>query len=405
MSQYESTVIINGRFPPSATAPVSQVPGQAPGQPLDQLSPGDRIGPYLIIAKLGDGGMGVVVKAQDTVLNRLVALKVLPAKLCANPDFLKRFRAEAQAQARLTSPYVVNLYNLIELEKGQALVMEYLEGQTLAQRLQGQGRLSPEEAIWVFQQALLGAEEIHRAGIVHRDLKPSNIFITHDNRVKITDFGIAKFMDIPGNEQQHALMGTLLYISPEQINGRHVDYRSDIYTLGISLYEAVAGQLPFRRKTDYALMHAHVQENPPRPRQHQRQIPRGMEQIILKAIEKDPQRRFQSIAEFHSALINYGTGRRATFLGLHIKNPFDGIQRSLTVDSQAPLYSRLAYRQSHGLLAAWRRRLIWPLAGLVLSIAVLAGSILLPSVSSTADAQIAATSDKYAVLRQAWSHD
>ena len=272
----------------------------------DALAPGTKLGRYLIVERLGGGGMGVVYKAHDTELHRTVALKVLPPHLCRNPEYLNRFRAEAQAHARLNSPHVITLYSLLELPAGEVLVLEYVEGQTLEQRLRAGGPLAPAEAVRIFDQALRAVEHVHGTGVVHRDLKPANIFLTRDARVKLMDFGVAKLMDQPEHAMHRAMVGTLLYISPEQINGHSTDFRSDIYTLGVTLFEAVTGRLPFERRSDYALMHAHVQERPPSPKEFQRGLPLALEGVILKAIEKDPNRRYQSAAEYRTALLKTG---------------------------------------------------------------------------------------------------
>jgi eukaryotic-like serine/threonine-protein kinase len=272
----------------------------------EALAPGTKLGRYLIVERLGGGGMGVVYKAQDTELHRTVALKVLPPHLCRQAEYLNRFRAEAQAQARLNSPYVTMLYSLLELPAGEVLVLEYSAGQTLEQRIKGAGPLAPDEAAGIFDQALRAVEHTHAMGVVHRDLKPGNLFITSTGRVKLMDFGVAKLMDQPDHTTHRTMVGTLLYISPEQINGYATDFRSDVYTLGVSLFEAVTGRLPFERRTDYALMHAHVQERPPRPKDLQRGIPPALETVILRAIEKDPERRFQSAAEFRKSLLKLG---------------------------------------------------------------------------------------------------
>lgn len=270
------------------------------------LGPGSMLGNYLIVNQIGEGGMGVVYKAMDTVLDRTVVLKLLPPHLLQNPDFMHRFRTEAYAQARLHHPNIVTLYSMLEIPAGFVLVMEYVEGQTLHQRIQADGLFDPGEAIGIFEQALRGVMCAHHMGIVHRDLKPDNIFITHKNEVKIMDFGVAKILDNKEPTRSRSMVGTLLYISPEQINGRDADFRSDIYTLGISLFEAVTGRLPFEHKTDYGLMHAHILENPPRPRRLKSDLPRELEKVILCAIEKEPDKRFQSASEFHEALLRQG---------------------------------------------------------------------------------------------------
>jgi serine/threonine-protein kinase len=275
----------------------------APAASAQGPGPGSMLGNYLIVNQIGEGGMGMVYKARDMVLDRTVALKILPPHLTQNPEFLHRIRTEAHAQARLHHPNIVTLYSVQELPAGFMLVMEYIEGQTLHQRIHDQGPLDPAEAARVFDQALQGIAYAHAMGIVHRDLKPDNIFLTHKGEVKIMDFGVAKIVDNKEPTCSRSLVGTLLYISPEQINGRDADFRSDIYTLGISLFEAVTGRLPFERKSDYALMHAHVLENPPSPRNLKRDLPRELEGVILKAIEKDPGRRHQSAGEFREMLL------------------------------------------------------------------------------------------------------
>lgn len=267
------------------------------------LGPGSMLGNYLIINQIGEGGMGVVYKAMDTVLDRTVALKILPPHLLQNPDFMHRFRTEAYAQARLHHPNIVTLYSMLEIPAGFVLVMEFVQGQTLQERIRNEGPLEAGEALRIFEQALRGVIAAHQMGIVHRDLKPDNIFITHQNEVKIMDFGVAKIVDNKEPTRSRSMVGTLLYISPEQINGRDADFRSDIYTLGISLFETVTGRLPFERTTDYGLMHAHILENPPRPRRYKRNLPKELEKVILKAIEKEPNNRLQSATEFHELLL------------------------------------------------------------------------------------------------------
>ncbi|HSW51962.1 MAG TPA: serine/threonine-protein kinase [Sulfuricaulis sp.] len=303
----QSTVIISDRFT-ERRARLSAHPAEEPA--AEPLEPGSMVGRYLTLSRIGVGGMGIVYRAHDTELNRTVALKVLPPALGKYPEYLKRFHTEAQAQARLNSPHVVTLYEMMDHPVGQVLVLEYVEGETLESRLRHYGPLTVSDAVRVFEQAMRGVDHIHRMGVVHRDLKPSNIFITRDGEIKLMDFGIARLMDNHDPSQNGAMVGTLLYISPEQINGRETDGRSDVYTLGISLFEAVTGRLPFERRTDYALMHAHVQENPPSPKEFQRRLPLELEAVILKAIAKDPDRRFQTVEEFRAALLELGLVER-----------------------------------------------------------------------------------------------
>lgn len=326
----QSTVIISDRFT-ERRAQLSARPAEEPA--AEPLEPGSMVGRYLTLSRIGVGGMGIVYRAHDTELNRTVALKVLPPALSKYPEYLKRFHTEAQAQARLNSPHVVTLHELMDHPVGKVLVLEYVEGETLENRLRHYGPLSVPEAVRVFEQAMRGVEHIHRAGVVHRDLKPSNIFITRDGEVKLMDFGIAQLMDKHDPSQNGAMVGTLLYISPEQINGRETDGRSDVYTLGISLFEAVTGRLPFERRTDYALMHAHVQENPPSPKEFQRRLPRELEAVILKAIAKDPNRRYQTVTEFRAALLKLGLVERRHYA---ISGAIPGMRRGHRDAEDAP---------------------------------------------------------------------
>ncbi|MHB8454780.1 MAG: serine/threonine protein kinase [Acidiferrobacterales bacterium] len=295
------TTVISGN--PAYAGSTSAKPGD---RLLDSIEPGSTLGNYLIVSKVGEGGMGVVYKAHDTTLDRAVALKVLSPHLFRNQEFLQRFRIEAQAQARLNGPNIVTLHSMFEVSGSLVLVMEYIEGQTLAQRLHNEGRLSVATTVWVFEQALLGVERAHRLGIVHRDLKPSNIFITSGHEIKLMDFGVAKILDNKDLTQSGSMIGTLMYISPEQVKGKDADFRSDIYTLGITLFEAVTGRLPFEKKSDYEYMDAHLHEQPPKPASIQPDIPKELEAVILKAMDKDPDKRFQNAHEFRSALIKLG---------------------------------------------------------------------------------------------------
>ena len=306
--QLEDTVVLTGQTPPPEPMPESAAAALEANQALVS---GAHFEHYVIEQKIGTGGMGVVYKANDTLLNRTVALKILPPHLCQRREFLQRFGREARLLARIQSPYVVTVHTLMDKGIGMVLVMEHLDGETLEQRLRRSGPLSVKEAVHIFDQAARGVEHIHLMGIVHQDLKPANIFLTSEGHVKLLDFGVSKLMDEQDFDQAGTMLGTLLYISPEQIKGRQVDQRSDIYTLGITLFEAVTGRLPFERKTNYALMHAHVQESPPTPRQYQAEIPRELEKVILKAIAKEPQRRFTTMREFRKALSRHQRMRLA----------------------------------------------------------------------------------------------
>jgi serine/threonine-protein kinase len=213
-NKLQSTVIISGRFTERRAQVSATRPDDDPA--VEVLEPGSMVGRYLTLSRVGVGGMGVVYRAHDTELNRTVALKVLPPQLCKHIEYLKRFRTEAQAQARLSSPHIITLYELMEHPAGEILVLEYVEGETLENRLRHYGPMSVSEAIRIFDQALRGVEHIHQMGVVHRDLKPSNIFITRDGVIKLMDFGVARLMDNHDPSQNGIMVGTLLYISPSR---------------------------------------------------------------------------------------------------------------------------------------------------------------------------------------------
>ena len=339
---------------------------------LDTLAAGSRLGSYLIMSKVGEGGMGAVYKAHDTVLNRTVALKVLSPQLFRNREFLERFRIEAQAQARLNGPNIVTLYSMFDVPNSLVLVLEYIEGQTLSQRLQNEGHLSVAATVWVFEQTLLGVDRAHRMGIVHRDLKSSNIFITSNREVKLMDFGVAKIMNNDGPTQVGSVIGTLRYISPEQINGQDADFRSDIYSLGITLYEAVTGTIPFNKKTEYEYMNAHLHDAPPLPTSLNASIPKELEGVILKAIAKDPNDRFQSAREFRNALLTLGIKHVRAYrrIKAHQRNTGDSVvaaQLDATrTDLTADMPERLRW------VSAWHTYKPWIAVGLsAISIAAL----------------------------------
>ncbi len=300
--QTGNTIVLNQNVAARRINPAPVAKSGGHDQPFE---PGTRIDRYLVLDRLGGGSIGQVYRARDTELDREVALKVLGRPYCHQAEALNRFRAEAQAQARLRSPHVVTLYSMLELPFAAMLVLEYVEGETLEHRLRTGGPLPPDEAIAVFAQALLGLTHIHAMGVIHRDLKPSNLFLTQTGQVKIMDFSVAR-VAAQDAYPPRTMVGTLLYISPEQISGRAIDARSDIYALGVSLYEAITGRLPFERGTDYALMHAHVLDQPPRPRDLVPSLPAGFERVILKAIEKEPTHRYRSAEDFRAALLKLG---------------------------------------------------------------------------------------------------
>jgi serine/threonine protein kinase len=265
---------------------------------------GKVIDSYKITAVLGKGGMGIVYKAQDMTLDRDVALKMMDAQLAADQNFLKRFQSEAKALAKLQNPGIVTIFALRETELGLCIVMEFVEGRTLADRIREGGAVPVNEAVPIFQQILSALSHAHDAGIVHRDIKPSNVMITPQGSVKVTDFGLAKIQQLTAVTVTVGTGGTLYYMSPEQVKGlANVDHRGDIYSLGMTLYEAVVGKIPFKDSdTDYSIRQAIVEGKIPPPDKFNPDLPKELVRVVMRSIEKEPSKRFQTAAEMNEAL-------------------------------------------------------------------------------------------------------
>jgi serine/threonine protein kinase len=260
-----------------------------------------QIGPYVIESKIGAGGMGVVYRAVDTTLDRPVAIKVLLPEFVNDPELLRRFRLEAKAQANLAHPNIAVLYAFTEIDGQFLIVMELLEGETFADILEKRGKLPWKGALSLIQQTLQGLGFAHTKGVVHRDIKPSNLMLTRNGVVKIMDFGIAKAV---GNAKatRTGTLGTPTYMSPEQIKGEGIDARSDIYSVGITLYQLLAGQVPFEGTTDFQVMNAHLNVPPPPLQELAADVPQPVIQCVEKALAKEKSQRYQSAEEFEQAL-------------------------------------------------------------------------------------------------------
>jgi Tol biopolymer transport system component len=269
------------------------------------LKAGDRLGPYEIVALLGAGGMGEVYRAKDPRLGRDVAIKVLPAEFASDPDRLRRFEQEARAAGQLNHPNILALYDVGSHEGSPYLVSELLEGQSLRERLEG-GPLPSRKAIEFAVQIAHGLAAAHEKGIVHRDLKPENLFVTADGHVKILDFGLAKLRPgasvssgapaptVVGGTEPGYVMGTAAYMSPEQVRGQAVDHRSDIFSLGVVLYEMLSGAKAFHRDSAVETMNAILKEEPPELTTLDPKIPVGLARVVQHCLEKHPADRFQS---------------------------------------------------------------------------------------------------------------
>ena len=250
---------------------------------------------YEILEKVGTGGMADVYKSKDHTLNRFVAVKVLKQEFSENANFVSKFRVEAQAAAGLMHPNIVNVYDVGE-EKGiYYIVMELVDGITLKNYIEKRGCLGYKEAVTIALQVSMGLEAAHKNHIIHRDIKPQNIIISRDGKVKVTDFGIAKAAT--SDTITSNVMGSVHYTSPEQARGGYSDEKSDVYSLGVTLFEMLTGEVPFDGETTVAIAIRHIQEAMPSPRSINPNIPYSVDQIVLKCCEKSPDRRYQNMKE------------------------------------------------------------------------------------------------------------
>ena len=250
---------------------------------------------YEIISRIGSGGMADVYKAKDHKLNRLVAVKVMKAEFSQDKGFISKFRKEAQAAAGLAHPNVVNVYDVGEDNGIYYIVMELVQGITLKDYITRKGKLSVREATSIAIQVSLGLEAAHKSNIVHRDVKPQNIIISVDGKVKLSDFGIARAAS--SNTISSNVMGSVHYSSPEQARGGYSDYKSDIYSLGITMYEMLTGHVPFDGDTTVAIAIKHLQEEMQSPRKYVPDLPKSTVQIIYKCTQKSPDRRYNDMEE------------------------------------------------------------------------------------------------------------
>lgn len=264
---------------------------------------GRRIGAYLITKHIGSGGVGEVFKGVDVMLQREVAIKVLRDELASDPIFLKRFSNEAQFLAKLSHANVASVHAFFNEGGKQFMVMEYVAGISLDEFIRSGGPVPVERALNIFRKALEGIGHAHGHGIVHRDIKPANIMLADSGQVKVMDFGIARALDSQEQLTRHGqVAGTAKAMAPEQIRGAQADVRSDIYSLGIVLYTLLAGRPPFVGQGDHALMLAQLEQVPPPLRSWVANVPPKLEAAVMRALEKDPAGRFQSVAAFAQAI-------------------------------------------------------------------------------------------------------
>lgn len=265
---------------------------------------GQYIQNYKIVAHLGEGGMGAVYRATDTVLGREVALKMLHSPLMNQPQFLERFKKEARMLAQLLHPNIAVIYNFIEQDGQNYMVMEYVEGQNLDVLLRKFKPLTYKMVVPLFIQALEGLHHAHKKGIYHRDIKPSNLILTPDGTVKLMDFGIAKMAGDQKLTQVNRVVGTIEFMAPELIEGKDPSMASDIYATGVTMYELLTGSLPFENKSDFNLMQEILKKKPATIDRMNSNVPKALSDIVMKALEKKPEHRFADARAFQQALLS-----------------------------------------------------------------------------------------------------
>lgn len=263
---------------------------------------GQNILNYKIIRKIGEGGMGVVYMGEDDILGRKVAIKILRAQLLHDKDLLERFKSEARILSRLNHPNIASLYNFFSYNDTYCMVMEYVEGEPLDDLLKKYKAFPAGFAAQLISQALEGLSHAHNKGVVHRDIKLSNLILSNEGEVKIMDFGIARAVGSSRLTSTGKAIGTLEYMSPEQIKGQEGDEKSDLYSMGIVLYELLSGDVPFQENTEFELMKAHLEKRPPSLRKKMSSISAPLEKVVLKCLEKKPEKRFANAQEFKTTL-------------------------------------------------------------------------------------------------------
>ena len=287
------TLVDAGRVTGAGAPPTTSSPWQVP-----TLLPGTVLaGRYEIRKTVGEGGMGSVYQAEDRELGRIVALKVIRPELASNPEILQRFKQEILLASKVTDRNIIRIYDLGDAHGVKFITMEYLEGEDLRAILRRRGKVSPAEAVEIMEQVVSGLEAAHRLGIVHRDLKPGNIMLGDDGRVHVMDFGLARSLAGDGMTRTGTMLGTMEYMSPEQAQAREVDARSDIFTVGLILYELITGSMPFQADSAIASLLKRTQQRAVPISEIDRNVPGVLSNIVSKCLERDPALRYQSAGE------------------------------------------------------------------------------------------------------------
>ena len=354
----------------------------------DDFVPGQRIGDYEILGVLGAGGMGKVYKVRNVISDRVEAMKILLPNLAAQKELADRFLREIKLLASLDHPNIAKLNTALTLDNQLVMMMEYVDGVTLASRLLA-GPIAPADAANYSDQVLGALSYAHKLNVIHRDVKPANMMLTSQGVVKLMDFGIARPNDEAGMTSTGATLGSMNYMSPEQVRCEPVDQRSDLYSMGVSLYEMVTGKLPFRGHSNYSVMSAHLQETPKPPIVVRPDLPQGLSDIILIAMSKDPRERFQTAEAFGTALRSVfptggavsaspipGTARVAQGMPAAVSAP--AVQAQATVPMAV-----VAAAESQGATKSGHRGAYMALGGILVVGILVAGAFYVPRVIKT----------------------
>jgi serine/threonine-protein kinase len=259
---------------------------------------------YKIKKQIGSGGMALVYEAQDILLDRKVAIKMLRPEFVSDEDFINKFRHEAKAVARITHPNVVSIYDIVESEDSLYLVMEYIEGKDLKTVIKDRGKLSIVEALDIANQVTAGVEVAHNNNIIHCDIKPHNILLTENNQIKVTDFGIARAVSTSTMTITDTIMGSAHYFSPEQAQGKEINTYSDIYSIGIVLYEMISGEVPFKGDSPISVALKHIQNEPEELKSVMPSVPKQVNDLVMKTLSKEPEDRFSNASELREELVD-----------------------------------------------------------------------------------------------------
>jgi len=272
------------------------------GVRLSNTEVSGNIGPYEVRRLLGKGGMGAVYLAADRSLDRMVAIKMLPPHLSEEPEIVARFQREARAIAKLRHPNLMHIYTVGEHEGRPYFAMEYVKGSTLSSIIAKAGRIQPRQAAHVAAEIMSALDKVHQADIIHRDVKPGNIIIDEDGRAVLMDFGLARQAEDAPLTADHTVLGTPNYMSPEQAEGKPLDERTDVYSLGIVLYEMLTGAPPFKGKTSFEILRQHIESSVPPPSEVQAGVPKAFDAVVARAVAKSPADRYQDMRQMAAGL-------------------------------------------------------------------------------------------------------